>query len=269
MNVTLVNAVEDKARRSRIALVLGITVIIALVFARQPSLGGVPGSLWGLALLAGGFVFAWQGGVLARAHAMLRINAIRREGLAATEKLNAGDLAGARDAYAALLVKAQPLGAFHAVHVLMYGVARFCEGHTREGLELASKAIDSGWFDQRQSRAVKDAAETWRVLMLLQAGELEKARGIIERAPEKVMTTPRIVLALAERDWRLAATRASEALGEQDFPAAGRPTAAALGRFAARKAGLDTATFDAELTKTPLGPLARKNPALVPYLPSE
>lgn len=263
MNLTVVNATDDKARRGRVAIVIGVSVLVSLILARQSAIGGVPGSLLALAVLTGAGIFAWQGGMFARAHAMLRLGAIRREGLEATRKLNAGDLQGAREAFAALLVKAQPLGAFHAMHVLMYGVTRFCEGHTKEGLELSARALGSGWFKGRG--AVREAAETWRALMLLEDGDVAQARQLVEAAP-KAMVTPSVLLALHDKDWAAAASRARAALADPEFPPSGRSTVAALGRFAAKKGKEDASVFETELEKSPLGELAKKNPALARFV---
>ena len=66
------------------------------------------------------------------------------------------------------------------------GVTRFFEGATKEGLTLASRALDSQWLDLQHTREVKDAAEAWRVLMLLEAGELAEARRHVERSKVRV-----------------------------------------------------------------------------------
>lgn len=259
---------EDKARRGQLTVVLGVSVGLALILARQPELVGLPGFAWALALLAGGFVLAWQGGVLARAHAMLKLRAIRAAGLEATNRLNTGDLAGARAGFGALLVTARPLGAFHAVHVLMYGVTRFCEGETKEGLALATRAIESGWFQQRLTRDVMDAAQTWRVLMLLDAGQLGEARRLVESAPKNALPTATLVLLAHENKWREALEAARAALADAAFPKAGRPTVALVGAWAARALQESAAPFEQILSNEPLGPLARVNPALRPFLPA-
>lgn len=89
MNLTVVNAQEDRANRGRVVMVIVVSLAAAAFFSRQQLIGGVPGVMWALATLGGAFMFAWQSGMLARAHALLRLGAIRREGLAATELLNA------------------------------------------------------------------------------------------------------------------------------------------------------------------------------------
>lgn len=98
--------------------------------------------------------------------------------------------------------------------------------------------------------------------MLLTDGELAKARALLGDSPRGSMVTPSIVLALREKDWGAAVTQARAALGDAEFPLTGRATVAALGRFAAKKAKVDGAEFAAVLERSPLGPLARKNPAL-------
>lgn len=251
----MVNAHEDKARRSRLAILLGVCIALALFLVRQPSIGGVPGFYLSTSVLLGAFALGWWSGLFRRAHAVLRISSIRRDGLAATTMLNAGDFAGAREAFAKLLFTARPLGAFHAVHVLMYGVTRFFEGETREGLALASRAIDSGWLDLRHTREVRDAAEAWRVLMLLDSGDLAAARRKVDSGAK--LGTAAITVRFEE---------AGRALGDQQFPKQGRPTVAVLGLFAAKKLGRDGGDFKTCLEKEPLGPLALKNPVLKKFL---
>lgn len=262
------NARADKALRGRFVLIVGLMVGLALVVVRQPMLAGLPGYAWAISVLLGAVTIAWRTGIFARAHALLRLGAIRRDGLLATQKLNAGDVAGARVLFEGLLVQARPLGAFHAVHVLMYGVTRFFEGDTKEGLTLAARAIDSGWFDVRQTREVRDAAETWRVLMLLAAGEVKEARRRVDAASKHSLLTAALAVSAHEKDWDAVIAEATRilALPEAQFPKAGRPTVAALGRYAAKKKSATAEPFERVLGSEPLGELARKNPALKRFL---
>ena len=262
----VVNAREDKTRRGRVAVMIGVSVAVAIFLVRQPSLGGLTGSQGALAVLAGGFALAWWSGLFPRAHAMLRLASIRRDGLAATAKLNVGDFAGAREGFAKLLVTARPLGAFHAVHVLMYGVTRFFEGETKEGLKLASRAIDSGWLSLRNTREVRDAAEAWRVLMLVQEGELAEARRRAQAGPKGALATAAIVVTAHEEKWEALLDEATRALGDEQLPRLSRPTVAVLGAFAAKKLGRNGAVFANCLEKEPLGPLAKANPVLQRFL---
>jgi hypothetical protein len=262
------NARADKALRGRFVLIVGLMVGLALVVVRQPMLAGLPGYAWAISVLLGAVTIAWRTGIFARAHALLRLGAIRRDGLLATQKLNAGDVAGARVLFEGLLVQARPLGAFHAVHVLMYGVTRFFEGDTKEGLALAARAIDSGWFDVRQTREVRDAAETWRVLMLLAAGEVKEARRRVDAASKHSLLTAALAVSAHEKDWDAVIAEATRilALPEAQFPKAGRPTVAGLGRYAAKKKSATAEPFERVLGSEPLGELARKNPALKRFL---
>ncbi len=261
------NARDDRSRRARIAITLGLSIALALFLVRQPVIAGFPGAAWSTALLLVAVVIAWRSGLIARTHAMLRLATIRRDGLEATQKLNGGDLAGAREAFAALLFTARPLGAFHAVHVLMYGVTRFFEGATKEGLVLATRAIDSGWFEVRQGREVRDAAETWRILMLLEAGELAEARRRVDAAPKKALVTAAIALSAYEKKWDAVLEQADAALADPEFVKAGRPTVAAIALHAAKKRGRDGGAWQRVLEAEPLSQLALKNPALKRFLP--
>lgn len=260
----VVNAREDKARRGQVAVMLGIAVAVAIFLLRQPSVGGLPGVYAAMAVLLGGIALGVWSGLFPRAHALLRLRTIRQEGLAATAKLNEGDFAGAREGFAKLLVTARPLGAFHAVHVLMYGVTRYFEGDTKEGLTLAARAIDSGWLSLRNTREVKDAAESWRVLMLVHAGELAEARRRADAGAKPAMTTSALVVCAFEEKWEAVFDDAQRALGDPQLPKASRPTVALLGAFAAKKLGRDGKVFGRE---EPPGPLAMKNPVLQRFLP--
>lgn len=259
------NAAEDKAVRGRATLVILACVLIAGFLSRQSVIGGMPGPLLGAAVLAGAFVIAWRAGVLARALAMMMVGSIRTRGLAATQKLNAGDVAGARVLFEGVLSDAQRLGAFHSVHVLMLGVVTFFEGDTKTALVLASRAIESGWFSAPQTRDVLHAAETWRVLMLVEAGELKKARAIVDRGPKAVPTAELVLLAYEEK-WTEAVARANALLVQEDFPGQGRPTVALVGMYAAKRLSADTAGFEKVLTAEPPQALALKNPALRRFL---
>ena len=261
-DLSIVPMRRDKARRARLAFVILVAVVGSLVLVRIPSLAGIPGVYASLVLLVGAGLLAWRTGIIARAHTMLRLRGIRRDGLAATKMLNDGDFAGARNAYAELLVRARLLGAFHAVHVLMFGVTCFLEGSTQEGLTLVERAIDSGWLDQRATREVRNAADTWRVLMLLHAGKLSDARRTIAAAPKGALGIAALALCAHEGDWTGLFDRAARALDDPRFPKASRAAAAALGAYAARQLGRDAADFEKTLQEEELGPLARANPAL-------
>jgi hypothetical protein len=235
-------------------------VIVSIVLSRQRELAGIPGVVLALGVMAGGFLLAWQGGILARAHAMLRLGSIRASGLAATNKLNAGDFSGAKESFAELLFTARPLGAFHAVHVLMYGVCRFFEGHTKEGLELASRAIGSQWLSVRQTREVQSAAETWRVLMLLDLGDVKEARRRVDAV--KLLATAQLAVSAYEEKWDEVIAGAKAALADSNFPKTGRATVAVLGRHAAKKRGVSAKEFDQVLEADKPSPLLLQNPAL-------
>lgn len=264
--LTVVPAREDKARRARTALVLGVAVVLALILVRQPSLAGLPGFAWSTSVLLGAVVLGWQSGLFARAHAVLRLGAIRRDGLAATTKLNEGDVAGARTGFAALLRTARPLGAFHAVHVLMYGVTRFFEGETKEGLTLASRALDSGWFDLRHTLAVKEAAETWRILMLLELGELAEARRRVDAARKGSLALAALAVNAHDGKWEAVLSEAARTIADPQFQKQGKPAVAALGLYAAKKLGREGSDFQECLAESPPGPLLLKNPALREFL---
>jgi len=264
MKITVVNVQVDRARRSGVAFVLATCVLVALGLQWSP--GGLTGTLWPLVPLAGAFALAWRTGMVARVRAMMQVAAIQRESLAASEKLGVGDLEAAHAAYAALLVKARPLGGFHAVHVLMFGIVRFCEGHTPEGLDLVTRALESGWLQQRKTRAVLDIAEAWQVLMLLSAGDLARARERVDKAPSEAMITASLALRLWEQDWTSAVDQALTVLAQPGLPPLVRGTVAALGRFAAKQAKVNAKVFEAEIEKNPVGTLTRKNPALARFL---
>lgn len=203
-----------------------------------------------------------------RALALLRVRRIREDGRAAVEKLTGGDVAGAREAFVALLPQAQSLQAFHATHVLMYGVTRFLEGDTTEGLRLAERALKSGWFDLPKMRDLERAAATWTALMLTTSKRLGDARALLTK--RRAYATASVVLEAAEGRFAEAISTARAALGAPDFPPAGRPTVAIVGLFAARQLNESQAIteFEAVLAATPPGPLALKNPALAPFLPA-
>jgi tetratricopeptide (TPR) repeat protein len=262
LDLEVVDARTDKARRMRVALVLTLAVLPALfvIFRARDDLGFL---LLALVVMSAAVVFAWRSGMVGRAQAMFRIATIRREGLAATALLHRGDVEGAELAYAKLLRTAKPLGAFHAGHVLMYGVTRFFQGDAEHALLLANRALASGWFDLVAMRPLRDAAETWRVLMLLASGRTAEAREHLDRLGDAKLATADVSVALFEEEWESALERAKRALEDSSFPSVGRPTIASLGRHAADKLGRveDVRMFDAVLAAEPLGPLARKNPA--------
>ena len=264
----VVNVREDKARRAWTALILIVAIGLAMVLQTQQTIAGLPGVFWSLAILAGAFVLAWRSGVLARAHAVLRIGAIRREGLAASERLHQGDIEAARLAFAALLRMAKPLGAFHAVHVLMYGVCRFLEGDTTQGLLLVSRALDSGWLDARRTRDMRDTAETWRIMMLLEAGNAIEARKRLDAMPDANLATASIMVCAWEERWGEVLDQVQAALADSRIVKVGRPTLAVMGLFAAKQLGQADAAKALEeiLEAEPPGPLAQKNPALRRFL---
>jgi hypothetical protein len=260
-------AATDRARRRRLAALLAFAVALALALPFSLGLTDLP-LLLALAVLSCGLFVAWRGGALERALAFLALARLRADGLAATERLNQGDIEGAQRAFAALLPRARPLGAFHATHVLMYGVTRYLQGDTQEGLRLACRALDSGWFSFPSMRALRDAAESWRVLMLLSAGRIAEARQCIDALPDARLVTARVALALFEDRWEEASQTARSALVDPGLPKLGRPTVAALGLFAARKLAREeeVRAFAKVLEAEPLGELAKRNPALRGFL---
>ena len=267
-DLSVVNAREDKARRTRLALLLAGMLAVVVVLLTQPVIAGRPSLLGALVVLGGAYFVAWRAGLLARARAMRRLDAIRREGLAATARLNEGDIEGARRAYATLLREAQPLGAFHAVHVLMYGITCFLEGDAKEGLRLTTRVLSSGWLDIRPTPKLRDEAEQWRLLMLLHQGELAAARARIEASPGADLLVASIALCAFEERWSEVLEHVQKALGDPRTEKAARPMLAAMGIFAARM--LDRADAVEALARVldaePLGALTRKNPALSPFL---
>ncbi|MFT3773950.1 MAG: hypothetical protein QM820_51940 [Minicystis sp.] len=269
-DLAVANAREDKSRRARLASIFAVALVFVLVLQAQPVIAGVPSVLWSLVILAGAIFVAWRGGLAARARALLGLAAIRREGLAATERLNQGDVEGAQRAYVALLRKAQPLGAFHAVHVLMYGITRFLEGDAKEGLRLTTRVLESGWLDMRPTREVRHEAETWRVLMLLDQGEVAEARKRVEASPGADLVLASIAVCAYEERWSEELDQVQKALDNPRFSKASRPMVAVLGIFAARKLGRKdaVAALKKVLDAEPLGPVARKNPVLSRFLGS-
>lgn len=260
------NAAEDKAARARASIVIIAAVVVAGFFSRQGMLAGMPGPLWAAAVLSGGFAIAWRVGIFGRAQAMLMLGSIRARGLEATQKLNSGDLQTARTLFEGLIGDAYRLGAFHAVHVLMLGVVTFFEGDTKTGLVLATRAIDSGWFTMRQTREVLSAAETWRVLMLLHAGELRQARAMVERAPKGALPTAELALLAYEEQWSAVIALATTLLAKEDFPGQGRSTVALIARHAARASSGDATAFEKVLSAEPPQALALANPTLRRFL---
>lgn len=262
--LAVVNAHADKRRRAQLSMVIVGAVIISLFTSRQRELAGIPGAYLGVAVMAGAFLLAWQAGLMKRAHAMLRLGSIRAAGLEATAKLNAGDFAGAREAFGELLFTARPLGAFHSVHVLMFGVCRYFEGHTKEGLQLVSRALASQWLTVRQTREVKSAAELWRVLMLLDLGEVKEARKHAEAG--KLLPTALLAVNAYEEKWDEVIAGAKAALGDAQFPKMGRATVAVLGRYAAKKRGASAKEFEQVLEVDKPSALLVNNPALKRFL---
>lgn len=264
--LTIEDAQADRRRRKTLGLVLACVAVLgsALAFF-QPGPWARP---LAAAVVIAGLILASRYELPGRARAWLRVGRIRRQGFAATQKLSAGDVAGARDGFAALLPQAQSLQAFHATHVLMYGVTRFLEGDTAEGLRLADRALASGWFEFPKMRALGEAAATWNVLMLITAKRLDEARALLEK--RRAFPTAHVVLAVAEGRFLDAISKARAALAVDDLPASTRPTVAVVGLFAARQANDAQAIveFEAALVATPVGPLARQNPALAPFLPA-
>jgi len=264
--LTIEDVEADRRRRRTLALVLGSAVLLAAALLLL-----VP-AWWARVLaavvVAAGILVGGRDELPGRALALLRVGQIRREGLAATEKLTAGDLVGAGDGFVALLPQARSLQAFHATHVLMYGVTRFLAGDTTEGLRLAERALASGWFDLPKMRALGEAAATWNVLMLITAMRLDDAKALLEK--RRAFPTAYVVLAAAEGRFSDALSRARAALTAPDLPTSTRPTVAVIGLFSARQTNdaQAIAEFEAALTATPLGPLARQNPALAPFLPA-
>jgi len=172
---------------------------------------------------------------------------------------------GAKQAYAALLSRARSLGAFHATHVLMYGVTRFIEGDAREGLKLASRALDSGWFDSAGMKLMGPTAETWRILMLLDLGERAEARSRLASASS--LPTAALAVDACDERWNDVVDRALRTLDDAKFPPGGRPTVALLGRHAARRIEHEAlARFEAVLSAEPLPELTRRNPAYQRFL---
>lgn len=260
-DLELVGARDDRASRMRTVLVLFI-VLITLVFLLAENTWTT--RLIGLVVAAMGFFFAWRVGAVRRSLAMMRIGQFRRDGLAATKRLSEGDIDGAQRAYVALLRTARPLGAFHALHVLMYGVTRFLQGDTREALRLTVRTIDSGWLLLPQMRLHRHLAETWRVLMLLDVGETKAARERLQALGTLKLPTAQLALALFEEQWDDAIRMATSSLDDPKLPKAGRPTLAMFGLYAAKKLDRtdDVKAFEKVLEAEPLGPLAKRNPVV-------
>lgn len=261
----VVDCRADKARRRRIAFGLGVVWIASVALVLKGGLLDLSWSIWALPLLLGGLGFAWRAGLIGRALALLQVGSIRRDGLRASEKLAAGDIDGAKQAYVALLPRARSLGAFHATHVLLYGVTRFVEGDAPEGLKLISRALDSGWFESAPMRQVSEVAQTWRILVLLDLGEVAEARSRLDSAPG--LATAALAVDACDERWSDVVDGALRTLDDPSFPRSGRPTIALLGRHAARQIQHEAlAQFEAVLAAEPLGELARKNPAFQRFL---
>ncbi|MDP3499699.1 MAG: hypothetical protein Q8S33_05180 [Myxococcales bacterium] len=264
--LTIEDVAEDRRRRTALlaALTVGTVGPASVLWFGT----GLCSMLLALMVGAGAFVVASRYEVEGRFRAVFRIRHLREAGLAAVTKLTAGDVAGARDGFVALLPQARSMQAIHATHVLMYGVTRFLEGDTTEGLRLAERALKSGWFDLPKMRDLERAAATWTTMMLVTAKRLGDARALLTQRP--AYATASVVLEAAEGRFTEAVSTARAALGAADFPPAGRPTVAIVGLFAARQLNESHAIteFEAVLAATPPGPLALKNPALAPFLPA-
>lgn len=261
-DLAIKNAQTDKSTRRRLALLCAVATIPAWIILTS----GPYGAWMVLAALAAA-VFAigvaWRAGIAARGVALVRLGSIRRDSLAATERLNQGDIEGAQRGYVALIKTTRPLGAYHASHVLMYGVTRFFQGHTDEALRLTMRVLDSGWFASSRGQHLRAAAETWCALMLLTAGRAAEARQRLDEWPAAKLTSARLLMLITDEQWQQAIDLAQHALADSETPKAGRPTVAALGRHAARQLGRksDVAAFDKVLEAEPLAEIAKLNPA--------
>lgn len=261
--LTVEHAGRDRLRRLALAATLaGLTSGALVLLLDPPPRWGLPAAV-GLVGVAG--VVAVAGGLHRRLVAMARLGFIRRAGLAATDRLTAGDVAGAEQAFTALLEVARPLQAFHATHVLMLGVCRFLQGDTARGLELSGRALDSGWFEGRRMARLGSVARGWRALMLTHAGRLDEARALLASAD--VFPTARVVLLATERRWSEAVDAATALLSDPSLTPSARPAIAAVGHFAALQAGADPRPFAQVLADEPLSGAALRNPALAPFLP--
>ncbi|NUO52070.1 MAG: hypothetical protein HOV80_24730 [Polyangiaceae bacterium] len=266
-DLEVVRMADDQARRWRIAALLGICLFAGVVVAFE---GGFEtrSNLLALVVLLPGLVIAWRAGAMRRAFAFAQLGRIRAEGLAATKLLSQGDYEGARGAYARLLVTARPFAAFHSVHVFMYGVTSFYLGNTREAVKLARRVLDSDWLKHPRMRGHRNLAETWSILIFLEAGQLEEAKRLLSSRSDSSVSTGKIAVALCEERWDDALSEAKRALAASDVLKESRPTIAALGLFAAKKLGQadDERVFEEVLAAQPLGKLARENPALTRFL---
>jgi hypothetical protein len=261
----VVDSRADRARRRRIALGLALVWIAAVALVLKGGLVDLTWSFWALPLLVGALLLAWRAGLFERTRALLQLGSIRRDGLRASEKLGVGDVEGAKQGYAALLPRARSLGAFHATHVLMYGLTRYLEGDAPEGLKLIARALDSGWFDGANLQQLREVGQTWRILVLLDLGQLAEARSRLGSAPS--LATAALAVDACEQRWGDVVDRALRVLDDASFPPAGRPTIALLGRHAARQTQHEAlARFEAVLLAEPLGELARRNPAYQRFL---
>ena len=267
-DLAVVSAQVDRARRLRLAGMLVLFLIAALVALAQGTFVDLPTKLVAFAILAMGLIAAWRGGAVERARALFRLGKIKADGLAASALLNRGDFEGARRTYAALLPITRPLAGYHAMHVLLYGVTCFLVGDKPAGLSLTRRVLASEWHLRPRMDAFRDLAETWHVFMLLDAGDVAEAKKVIEARPAALgLGTARAALALHEERWEDALHEAHRALGEAGFPKASRPTIAALGLFAAKKLGRYevVSAFEALLAAEPLSLAAKENPALKKY----
>lgn len=156
----------DRRNRSYGAGISLLTIVIAAVIATRSSvtavaLGMAPMTAHdGIALLlllvvvGGGNLVAWRMNLFARALAIFRVRELGREGVIAGQALAAGRLDEARVRYAKLLHWAQPLAAYHASFVGLWGVLRFLEGDIAEGLELVERVNASGWLSHPRMKTI-------------------------------------------------------------------------------------------------------------------
>jgi hypothetical protein len=266
-DLQLVSLADDRARRGRLAAVLGLCLLGALVVALE---GGFEtrANLLALVVLAPGLVIGLRGGAWHRALAFFSLPRIREESALASKLMAEGDIEGARRIYARLLVTARPLGGFHALHVFMYGITSYYLGNVQEALLLARRVIDSGWLSHPRMQSHRGVVETWTVLMLAESGKIEDAKKLLEASGASSLSTGNVVVALYEARWQDALSAAKDALAAPATPSQGRPTLAALGLFAAKKLGQadEAAAFEKVLATEPLGRLAKQNPALARFL---
>lgn len=261
-----------------------LTIVIAAVIFTSSSvievaLGMAPVTAHdGIALLlllvvvGGGSFFGWRINLFARALAIFRIRELGREGVIAGQALAAGRLDEARVRYAKLLHWAQPLAAYHATFVGLWGVLRFLEGDTAEGLELVERVDASGWLSHPRMSTIGSTLNAWRVLMLLTLGRGDEARKLLPEDDEPAFRTARLVLAAHDArfgtgSWDCVIEGAMRAIEDISTPITSRPTLVLLGQYAARQSHHPSlARFEELLAIEPISAGVRKNPALKPFL---